>query len=251
MIVLGIETATRIGSVGLVRVPGAGAGDDPAEVLAEDHRDSGRTHGAMLLEQIDAALEHAGLGLGAVEAIAVSAGPGSFTGLRVGMATAKALAWASGVPAVAVPTLEAWAVRATELGIAQPGAILGVVLDARKQEVYSALFGVGAAGPERLRPDRVESPHACATALREATGGDGPLVLLGDGPQRYAESFAGLADAARTGLDELPPSGAGVARLGAERLIAQGPEDVRDLAPVYVRQSEAELNLGRKSQSMD
>lgn len=249
MLVLGIETATRFGSVALVR--GTGRRESEVEVLAADVRDSGRTHGAMLLEQIDVVLGAAGLDMGAVEAFAVSSGPGSFTGLRVGMATAKALAWASGVPAVAVPTLEAWAMHAAASGIAGAGATLGVILDARKQEVYSAMFRLVDGVPERVRADTVESPQASAAALRESAGSGGEMVLLGDGPGRYAEPFAGIAEGARTDLAELPPSGAGVATLGMAQLIAHGPADVRDLAPVYVRQSEAELNLARKSNSVD
>jgi tRNA threonylcarbamoyladenosine biosynthesis protein TsaB len=247
LIVLGIETATRFGSVGIVREVGG-----EARVLAESVQEAGRTHGAMLLAQIDTALVAAGLELGAVEAFAVSTGPGSFTGLRVGMATAKALAWAAGAPIAGVATLEAWAAAwASEAGEAALGRTLCVALDARKGEVYRAAFSVARPGGDlrRCLPDAVEKPEACARSFRSLGVDPGELHVLGDGVFRYAGPFAGIGEGQRVDLAERPPSGACVAALALPGLVAGQSDDVRDLAPVYVRASEAELSLGDRATS--
>jgi tRNA threonylcarbamoyladenosine biosynthesis protein TsaB len=244
MILLGIDTATSTGGVGIVE-----ARASSTRVLADDSRIAGRTHGARILEQIDAALATAGLDLTSVDAFAVANGPGSFTGLRVGMATAKALAWSCGRPIVGVPTLEAWASRA--LGQKDQGAspadhAVAVVLDARKGEVYRAAFGADGAGLKRLLPEAVESPEACVMALTGLRGGASSLTLLGDGATRYAESFDALGDVERISMDSLPPAGSAVAALAAPRALAGDFDDARLLTPAYVRASEAELALARR-----
>ncbi|MFP6662750.1 MAG: tRNA (adenosine(37)-N6)-threonylcarbamoyltransferase complex dimerization subunit type 1 TsaB [Deltaproteobacteria bacterium] len=241
MIVLGIETATRFGSVGLVEQTGLAT-----RILAESVQEAGRTHGAMLLAQIDAALVSARLELSAVEAFAVSTGPGSFTGLRVGMATAKALAWAAGAPIAGVGTLAAWASSwASASGEALLGKTICVALDARKGEVYRAAFVVAGPGGElrRLLPDAVEKPAACARSFENLGSDPREIHMLGDGVFRYAEPFAGIGEDRRCALEEHPPSGVHVALLALPRLAAGQGDDVRDLAPVYVRASEAELSL--------
>ncbi len=240
MIVLGIETATRFGSVGIVEQKGA-----ESQVLAESVQEAGRTHGAMLLAQIDEALESAGLDLAAVEAFAVSTGPGSFTGLRVGMATAKALAWAAGAPIAGVATLEAWAASwASVTGASAVGRTLCVALDARKGEVYRAAFVVGQGGSalQRCLVDAVEKPEACARSFQSLGVAPSELHVLGDGVFRYPEPFAGIGEDRRCDLAQRPPSGVQVAQLALPRL-TEGGDDVRELAPVYVRASEAELSL--------
>jgi tRNA threonylcarbamoyladenosine biosynthesis protein TsaB len=244
MILLGIDTATSTGGVGIVE-----ANASSTRVLADDSRVAGRTHGARILEQMDAALEAAGLDLASVDAFAVANGPGSFTGLRVGMATAKSLAWSCGRPIVGVPTLEAWASRALgqkDQGDGAAGHAVAVVLDARKGEVYRAAFGADGAGLKRLLPEAVESPEACVTALTRLRGDASSLTLLGDGAKRYAESFAALRDVERISMDSLPPAGSAVAALAAPRALAGDFDDARRLAPAYVRASEAELSLARR-----
>lgn len=244
MILLGIDTATSTGGVGIVE-----ANASSTRVLADDSRVAGRTHGARILEQMDAALEAARLDLASVDAFAVANGPGSFTGLRVGMATAKSLAWSCGRPIVGVPTLEAWASRALgqkDQGDGAAGHAVAVVLDARKGEVYRAAFGADGAGLKRLLPEAVESPDACVTALTRLQGDASSLTLLGDGAKRYAESFDALRDVERISMDSLPPAGSAVAALAAPRALAGDFDDARRLTPAYVRASEAELSLARR-----
>lgn len=254
MILLGIDTATSTGGVGIVS-----ATRTARTILAEDSRVAGRTHGAMILEQLDAALAQADLELSAVDVFAVANGPGSFTGLRVGMATAKALAWACDRPIIGVPTLEAWATRAVSLrptaaaraptaAAEHPDQVIAIALDARKGEVYQAAFGVRpvAAGLSREIAEAVVSPENCALALSEVVARGAQVCLLGDGADRYAEAFAGLSAVERISMDVLPPAGGAVALLAASRALAGDFDDPAVLAPRYVRASEAELSLARR-----
>src|SRR5207244_11208452 len=137
------------------------------------HRES-RSHTASLPLLVERVLSDAGLVLEDVEGIAVSIGPGSFTGLRIGLALAKGLAFAGGLPLVGVPTLEAlaWVVDAA------PGTSVCAALDARKREVYAALFALEAGGPRRLTPDLALAPEALAARLPR------PCTVVGDAGAR-------------------------------------------------------------------
>jgi tRNA threonylcarbamoyladenosine biosynthesis protein TsaB len=250
---LGIETATRIASVGI-------AGAD--HVLAERSLPQDRSHARTLLPLIDATLAAAGIGWHALDLIAVSIGPGSFTGLRIGLSVAKGLAMATGLPVVGVPTLEAYAATAGP----RPGLVCPV-LDARKGEVYAAAFSwlggrrcVGAGGEGNAPPPRgadgaAPSRLACVAAPRAiaperfAASIEAPCTLIGDGVDAYATAW-------RSALGEqadlipfaaLPPSGAVIARLGVARAAASGVDALADLEPRYCRLSEAELTHGRRA----
>jgi len=264
LLVLGIETATRVGSVGLVRAAVNGAAARHAEpgriaegatVLAETTRDTGLGHGSELLPLIDECLAAAGSALEEVGCVAVSLGPGSFTGLRVALATAKGLSLAGGTALVGVPTLAALA--ATVLSgwggdgpSSEPGTIVAPCLDARKGEVYGAMFRVRDAlwlealpRLERTSDDAAFSPVAFREAL-EARAADGrPIFLLGDGGARYPGEIAEpLAGRARVlSFEVRPPSGSAVARAGAGILASRGSDDRATLVPRYARASEAEI----------
>lgn len=269
MLFLGIDTATRVGSVGLVRAPLDAASPSLAEpgrvadacvVLAETARDTGLAHGAEILTLIDACLEQAGVGLEEVGCIAVSCGPGSFTGLRVALATAKGLALGGDVALVGVPTLEALA--ATELSAwgapapAAPGTLVAPCLDARKGEVYAAGFTIRAvprwdeASPhlERRSADAAWQPAAFANQLASWLDGSHRGVLVGDGATRYPEEIvAPLSTRVVTRpFPEHAPHGAVVARLGAGLFAAGGAHDRSTLVPTYARASEAEILRARR-----
>ena len=221
---LGIETATSIASVGIVA-------ED--QVLAEHALPMRGSHARTLMPLIDAALAAAGLALGELDLLAVSIGPGSFTGLRIGLSVAKGFALATGLPVVGVPTLEAYARTAGP----RPDTICPV-LDARKGEVYAAAY--------RWRGADLECVFA-ATAIapeRFAASVGGPCRLVGDGVDAYAELWRrALGDAAELiPLAALPPSGAVVARLGIARTRAAGADDLARLEPRYCRPCEAELS---------
>lgn len=187
-----------------------------------------QAHGALLPSLIARALAQAGVAIDALEAIAVSIGPGSFTGLRVGVGVAKGMAFAGGLRVASVPTLEALAAVAE----APPGALVCAALDARKREVYAAEFEATGGTPRRRTADEVLSPQALAERLRDGT------VLVGDAAEVYPEALGG-----RAGLRPFSthhPRGGVVARLGAARLRGGEAADLATLEPVYVRLPEAE-----------
>ena len=198
-------------------------------VLAEGvHRES-RSHVASLPHLVERVLGEAALTIDDVEAVAVSIGPGSFTGLRVGLALAKGIAFAGRLPLAAVPTLGAlaWVAEAT------PGETICAALDARKREVYAALFTATADGPRRLTPDLALSPDALAARLEPG------WVLVGDATDVYGEVLA--ARAVVRPFATHPPRGGVIARLGWARLAAGEAADLGALEPVYVRLPDAEL----------
>lgn len=224
---LGIETATSIASVGIV-VEG--------QVGAERALPMPGSHARTLLGLVDAALGAAGVGLRDLDLLAVSIGPGSFTGLRIGLSVAKGLALATGLPVVGVPTLEAYARAAGP----RPG-LLCPVLNARKGELYAAAFRWRGAVPECVVAPAALAPERFAVLLRT------PCTLVGDGVDAYAELWRReLGEAAELiPLAALPPSAAAVARLGAARAATLGADDLAALEPSYCRLSQAEA--GRDS----
>jgi len=226
MKVLGLDTATQTAGIALVEARG-----DQAIVLGAARRDT-RGRGADLLVAIDLVCRGAAVAPAALDAIAIGAGPGSFTGLRIGMATAKGIAFAAHRPLWAVSSLAALAddARGELAAIGAAGDAICAVLDARRGEVFAGWFRDGAA----IAPERVMAPGELAAATAAIVGG-GPVRFAGDAIDAHREVFAALAAdwlAART------PSGAAVARLA----LAGDRADITVAgAPVYIRPSEAEV----------
>jgi tRNA threonylcarbamoyladenosine biosynthesis protein TsaB len=219
MIVLGLDTATLTSGIGVVSADGT-------ELASARHDASGRT--ADLLVSIDAACTRAKVTAKGLGAVAVGAGPGSFTGLRIGMATAKGVAFAAGIPLWSVSSLAALAADIRELATAE---VYAAVLDARRGEVFAGVFD---ATGTPLAEERVMAP---AEAVRWITdvAADRLLVAGGDAIDAFAPALAPLAErwsGVRT------PSGLSVARLALA-----GPRDNVLLhgAPTYIRPSEAEV----------
>jgi len=160
----------------------------------------------------------------------VSIGPGRFTGLRVGLATAKGLAAVAGVPVRPVPTLEALARTG-----AGPGALAAPALDARRGEVYGALFRLGDRRPVRVLEDRAEPPEAFAARVRDAAAGE-PVLLLGTGAVAYeSELRHALGAAARfPEAAVLHPSALAIAAAVEEAALDPAP-DLGAIEPVYLR----------------
>ncbi len=222
-LILAIETATPRGSVALVR------GDT---VLGEIALPAGR----QLSETFLLAVRELTGGRPA-DHVAVSAGPGSFTGLRVGMAAAKGFCLGWGVPLVAVPTLHALALR-----FPIEGAAICPVLDARKKEVYAALFRWQSGACVRLGPDVAVAPEALPGMLPA-----GKILFCGDGTAPFGALLRErLGDRALVPApgDEFPRASA-VGRLAA--LLGTGGPDAafRTAVPAYLRASEAETRHGR------
>lgn len=198
-------------------------------VLAEIAQPESRTHVTTLPALIAEVLAEARATIEDVDGIAVSIGPGSFTGLRIGLALAKGIAFAGGAPLVGVPTLEALAWVAE----AAPGETICAALDARKREVYAALFTATTAGPRRLTSDLALAPEALAAWLAPRS------VVVGDAAAVY-EVLRVPGHTVRPFATHHPRGGV-VARLGWERLRAGPVVNAGELEPTYVRAPDAEL----------
>jgi len=219
--VLGIETATS--------VCGAAIRQD-GSLLALEEVNEGRVHAERLLPLIDAALRKWGLTATSLGAIAVSIGPGSFTGLRIGLSIAKGLVLATGVPLVAVPTLEALASRTARARNAE-GLILAA-LDARRDEVYCQLFE--AAG-ERI--SALWEPRDLAVERLVAELGGKQVLVTGDGRAKVmAHASGGSARIEEADASTALCSAADVARLGEILALAGKTEDPALLEPRYIKE---------------
>lgn len=220
--VLGIDTATREASVAL---------SGPSAAMVR-RLPEGAWHARELLPAIENLLREAGLATIDLGGIGVAAGPGSFTGVRIGLATAKGLGFSLDIPVEGMSTLEAmaWAV-APDLG--GRAAVICAVLGAGRGEVYGALFSVGATGITRLSPDAAWRPEDLAARLPPGavTAGDGAPALRATGASGAQVGVPPLAPAIARRVRELIPTGAGYR--------AGGP------GPNYVRPADAEASRKR------
>ena len=216
---MAVETSTLAGSVALL---------DGERVIGEYVLDVRVTHSERLMPAIDRLLRDAGWTTASLEGLAVAVGPGSFTGLRIGISAVKGLGWALGLDVAAVPTLDA-------LASLLPFAALPVcpVLDARKNEVYCSLYHWDGAGMSREWEYLALTPEALAARLT------GPTIVLGDGAHAVASRHARVAPPHRR-----LPSAAAVGVLGLARFRAGQVASARDVSPFYLRPSGAELKRG-------
>jgi tRNA threonylcarbamoyladenosine biosynthesis protein TsaB len=232
-----VDTATLLASVAVVE--GAPTGTAPPVRVLGRAAAAVTTHSETLLTLVAEALRQAGLAPAAVDAVGCGAGPGSFTGLRIGLCTAKGLCFATGKPLVMASSL-----RALALGVAPAagGALVGAVFDAKKGEVYCGFYRGAAA--ESVTDEVAIAPGAFA-AHAAAVAAGAPLLLVGSGVRAYAAEVA-AAPGARL-LDAPPgPDAVEVGRLCLERLGTTGPVDLATAAPAYVRPSEAEVVRARR-----
>jgi tRNA threonylcarbamoyladenosine biosynthesis protein TsaB len=226
MRVLGIETATSVCGVALV---------DGMRVQAERSLDERYAHAERLFGFLDEVLESAAVGLPAIQGIGVSIGPGSFTGLRIGLSVAKGLHLATGIPVVAVPTLEALALHGSADARAAGGDALLAVLDARRGEVYWQLFVPG--DPMvRVLTDVHDGP------VQEIIGSipPGRIVVTGEARQQVADGLvtAGM-QASRVHVLNEPAaacSAVAVAMLAGMMMDAGVRHDIATLEPRYIKE---------------
>lgn len=203
---------------------------------------TGLTHSRTLLPMVTDMLCNSDLTLGDMDALAVAAGPGSFTGLRIGISAVKGLAWAAEKPCVPVSTLEAMA-----WPLAHLEGIVVCAMDARRQQIYNAVFQAEGGKLTRLREDRA---IALAEAAADLSALDGPMTIVGDGAQLCYDHFtaAGIPCAlAPAHLRQQSALGVGLAAF------ARWPESAlpaADLAPVYLRLSQAERERLARGQSI-
>jgi tRNA threonylcarbamoyladenosine biosynthesis protein TsaB len=227
MIVLGFDTATAATAVGLRLADGSTlqARDDPAP---GEHPG----HATRLLAMAAALLAEAGIGWSALQRIAVGVGPGTFTGLRVGVATARGLAQSLEIELVGVSSLRALAEATGE----EDGGRLLAAIDARRGEVFAATYAAG----EELAPPRALAPEDLAGVLAGADGRSWRAV--GDGVIRYRKH---LESAGATVPEDDSPlhrvSGQAICDLGARAAAAAGEEEA--ILPDYLRRPDAEIAL--------
>jgi tRNA threonylcarbamoyladenosine biosynthesis protein TsaB len=232
MNILAIESSAKAASVALCR---------EEFLVAESYQNSGLTHSRTLMPLCEGLLSSCGVSLSDVDLIAVANGPGSFTGLRIGLATVKGLAWPGEIPCLGVSTLEAmaWNLCGVE-------GVVCCAMDARRQQVYNALFHMTDQGPKRLTEDR-------AIALEELFSDPQveQALCVGDGAElclRYGQEHG-------VGLRLAPPNlryqhAYGVARAALEHYRAGVRGTGADLAANYLRLSQAERErLEREKQA--
>lgn len=232
-LILAIDTASSCSSVALTR----GSARD-GEVVASLALNSSVTHSRRLLSAVDWLLGETETDWQAVDGLAVSLGPGSFTGLRIGMATVKGLVAALDKPLLGVSTLDALALNCTG------ERLICAVLDARKKEVYTCFYRVDLQGiPRRSGEIRVMTPQRLAEDIRQ------PVLFVGDAVMLYGELWQeALGDRFASAPRTLHYPDAGALGLLAGEMLQQDQcLDLATAAPLYVRASDAELSLGAVS----
>ncbi len=224
MRILALETSAKSVSLAVT---------ENGTLLAQAYQDRGLTHSVTLMPLLDGMLKTAGLTLDDMDIIAVAQGPGSFTGIRIGVSAAKGLAWAKALPCCGVSTLEAMAYGVTDF----EGVVVGA-MDARRQQVYNALFRTENGCVTRLCADRAVAMELVAEELAAIPE---PKLIVGDGAVLLYDFLqkAGIGCRLTSPLHR-QQSAAGVA-LAAEHLAAQGLTcSAQELQPVYLRLSQAE-----------
>lgn len=202
-------------------------------LLAEYTQNSGQTHSRTLMEMAKDMLTNCGLAPQDIDAVAVAAGPGSFTGVRIGMACAKGFAWGRQLPLYGVSTLEAM-VR----GAAYADGIWCACMDARKQQIYNAVFTMERGVLRRVTEDRALAIFELA---QELAGEKAPIWLVGDGAKLTADTLAESGLPLHLLPEQLRQQHAsGVALCAMARIEAGDPGDAAALTPNYLRMAQAE-----------
>ena len=224
MLILAFETSAKAGSVALL---------DEKKLLGESYQNTGLTHSQTLLAMGEDLLKSCGYSAQDVTAVAVAAGPGSFTGVRIGVAAAKGFAWARELPCCGVSTLEAMA-----LNFGAWDGYVCPVMDARRSQVYNAIFEAKQGTLERIREDRAISLEELGEELKNL---EKPIFLVGDGSvlcyNTLLEKVPGLVCPQEHRMHQ---RAAGVA-LVAKAMLERGEScDGAALQPNYLRLSQAE-----------
>jgi tRNA threonylcarbamoyladenosine biosynthesis protein TsaB len=225
MKILAVDTATRSCSVAVI---------DGEKLLAESTLDNDQTHSRHLLSLIDAVIKKSGWEIARLDGFAVSIGPGSFTGLRIGIASVKGLAFSLNKPVVGVSSLEALAFQCR-----QQSNLICPVIDARKQEVYFGFYRSGGGKLTREAPEQVAPPEKAVQGIRES------CLFIGNGAELYRDliisKLGHLAQFASAEQHAIRASA--IARLSLPRFKRQETDDLSLLVPHYIRKSDAELSL--------
>jgi tRNA threonylcarbamoyladenosine biosynthesis protein TsaB len=228
MKLLAIETSTMLGGIAVI--------DYVSGLFSEVRLNVKSTHSERLMTEIDHILKQSGVEITDIDVFAIAIGPGSFTGLRIGLSTIKGFAFATGKPVVAVPTLEAlaWNVPYCPYPVC-------TLLDARKKEVYAALFQWKDEDFTRL----MEETSVRIDVLLEKIDrlSQGKVIFTGEGALLYKERIIGAMKekAAFPPNEKMFPSPANVASIGMQKALRGEFSEPLSLVPFYIRRSEAEI----------
>jgi tRNA threonylcarbamoyladenosine biosynthesis protein TsaB len=232
-ILLAADTSTRYCTVAVCRM--GGDCHAPVKLLAETVVDRHRLHSERLISTVDWALKEADVTLHALGMLAVSNGPGSFTGLRIGSAAWKGLALACGLPLVAVPTLDAMSRL-----VPPTDALVVPMLDARMSEVFGAVYRYESGMRRKLTPDMVCPVETLLAAVPRDL--ELPIIVLGDGTERFADEIR--RDCPQAVFMPSPfsmPRASAVAMEAMSMLAAGACTDPGAVSPVYLRKSQPEM----------
>lgn len=232
MLILAFETSAKAAGVAL---------HDGTTLLSEAYQNTGLTHSQTLMVMAEDALKQCARTVQDVTHVAVAAGPGSFTGVRIGVAAAKGFAWGAEIPCYGVSTLEA---MARGLGIWD--GVVCAVMDARRNQVYNALFRFECGRCTPLCPDRA---IALADLAQELSALSAPVYLVGDGSRLTWDTLHGSVPALILPAEHrLHQRAAGVALAALEKINAGEIGDAAALEPNYLRLSQAEREKLEKMQ---
>jgi tRNA threonylcarbamoyladenosine biosynthesis protein TsaB len=212
--ILNIETATSACSVAIAC---------DSVIIAREESNEGNVHAEKLAVYIDAAMKKASLSFSSLDAVAVGTGPGSYTGLRIGTATAKGLCYATDKPLIAVPTLKAMAMAAAKR-LNRTDLLYSPMIDARRLEVYTALYD--STGKEILPVHaRILDEHSFSEY--------GPIAFFGDGMPKMKKLFAN--DSSKLWLDDIYASATNMCSMAEEMYLAKQFSDVAYYEPFYLK----------------
>ena len=224
MLILAFETSAKAASVALM---------EGNKLLGESYQNTGLTHSQTLMVMAEDVLKQCGKTARDVQAVAVAEGPGSFTGVRIGVAAAKGFAWGKQIPCFGISTLEA---MAESLGVY--AGIVCPVMDARRSQVYNALFRAEAGKLTRLTEDRA---IALADLEKELKNYEEPVFLVGDGSNLCYNTLAGsISNLILPPEHRLHQRAVGVAILAARQAETGIAPSGNELQPNYLRLSQAE-----------
>ena len=237
MLIMAFESSAKAASVALCR---------NGRLIGQYYQNNGLTHSRTLLPMGENLLRSNELYASDIDLFAVSQGPGSFTGVRIGVSTVKGLAWASNTPVCGVSALEAmaWQVRDIALG----NTLICAVMDARRSQVYNALFTAGDAVPMRLCDDRAVSLEDLAAHLTALSSKyTAPCLLVGDGAALCRDYLTKLNIPCRLPPEPLLNQTAWGVALAA---VSKDAVAAKELMPVYLRLPQAEREYNARQQTI-
>jgi len=230
--ILAFETSAKAASVALL---------EGGKLLGESYQNTGLTHSQTLMVMAEDLLDQCGRTVADITAVAVAEGPGSFTGVRIGVAAAKGFAWGKNIPCYGVSTLEAMAES-----LAVYRGYVCACMDARRSQVYNGLFYVDCGKIRRLSEDRAISLAELGAELDKL---EGPIFLVGDGARLTYKTLSGtVKELVLPAEHRMHQRAVGVALLAEKKAAAGASGDANALNPNYLRLSQAERERMEKMQ---